>query len=351
MAGEQSHQAGLGENGHGNIPGALDGVPSSAGPAASPPAVSFIVAIHNVRPFVEKAIASALAQTGVSLEVVVVDDASDDGSRELVASMARRDARVRLVAHIERQGPSVARNTAIAAARGEWIAVLDGDDVILPDRSRSLIDVAEATAADIVADNYERMDVDGRSLASTMMPSAPRPYALVVGAADFIEANIAFSRGRMTLGAVKPMIRRRFLLDHAIAYRTDLDYGEDYDFLLACLAAGARFVVGSQTSYKYRMRHGSQSWRLGRHQVELLLRAHSEADVAGRFANQRCVVQTAGRYKAALENARAFLDVVETQKEAGVAAGLRRALAHPEAWRLLGRYGIEAVGRRAGLWP
>lgn len=349
MKGEQSHQGDGAGDASGRIAEAGDATQGAV--AGPPPTVSFIVATYNVRPYIEEAIASALSQRGASIELVIVDDGSDDGTVRRIEELAAAEPRVRLVARTDRRGPAAARNIAMAAARGEWIAVLDGDDFIAPERSQCLIDLAAATSADIVADNYQRVDLCGRPLGTTMIPSAPVPYAVVVDVAGLLDGNIAFSRGRATLGAVKPMIRRQFLVDRAIAYRTDLAVGEDYDLLLCCLAAGARFVVGSGTTYKYRMRAGSQSWRLERRHIDMLLRAHEDAGLPRRFAGQPTVLAAASRYETALARARSFLDVVEAAKGKGAGHGLMKALGHPEAWPLLGRFGVEAAGRKAGLWP
>lgn len=80
----------------------------------------------------KRSIASVLAQTHTHLELIVVDDASDDGTQALVESYT--DARLRYVRHNVRQGGAAARNTGIRYARGEYIAFLDSDDEWLPNK-------------------------------------------------------------------------------------------------------------------------------------------------------------------------------------------------------------------------
>jgi succinoglycan biosynthesis protein ExoO len=107
------------------------------------PEVSFIVAAFNVAPYVAAAIGSALQQADTEVEVIVVDDASSDGTADIVEEIAERDARVRLVRRANTGGPSVARNTAMEMARGSWLAILDADDLILPERTRRLLDLPQ----------------------------------------------------------------------------------------------------------------------------------------------------------------------------------------------------------------
>ena len=89
--------------------------------------ISVIIAAYNVESYIERAIQSALSQEGVGLEVIVVDDCSSDETVNIVRSI--KDKRLVLVQHDVNQGPGAARNTAIEKAKGQWIAVLDGDDV------------------------------------------------------------------------------------------------------------------------------------------------------------------------------------------------------------------------------
>jgi len=89
------------------------------------------------------ALASALGQRDVDLEVVVVDD----GSSPPVADSVSADERVRVVRHASPRGVSAARNTGIESARGPWIAFLDDDDLWAPDKIASQLAVVEVAGA------------------------------------------------------------------------------------------------------------------------------------------------------------------------------------------------------------
>ena len=98
---------------------------------AGRPLVSVCMPAHNSRATIREAIGSALLQN-VSLEVVVVDDASTDDTAEIVRELKRRDHRVRLICCRQNIGAARSRNLAVAMARGEYAAFLDSDDRWLP---------------------------------------------------------------------------------------------------------------------------------------------------------------------------------------------------------------------------
>lgn len=94
--------------------------------------VSVIIPSCNSSSYILEAVESALAQTYGNLEVIVADDASRDDTREIVNGI--RDPRVKLIARAENGGAAAARNTAIRAAAGRYIAFLDSDDYWMPDK-------------------------------------------------------------------------------------------------------------------------------------------------------------------------------------------------------------------------
>lgn len=104
------------------------------------PDVSVITTAYNSAPFIRTAIDSVLAQRGVAVEHIVVDDGSTDGTVE--AARASGDPRVRVI-EAGRIGRGRALNRAIAECATDWIAVLDADDVAHPDRLRVELDALQ----------------------------------------------------------------------------------------------------------------------------------------------------------------------------------------------------------------
>jgi glycosyltransferase involved in cell wall biosynthesis len=103
-------------------------IQESPGLGGQTPLVSVIMGAFNASGFVGEACRSALRQSYTSLELIVVDDGSTDDTNAIVAELAAADPRVRLI-HQQNLGVAAARNRAIAAASGEFIAPLDADDL------------------------------------------------------------------------------------------------------------------------------------------------------------------------------------------------------------------------------
>src|SRR5499427_3561620 len=101
-------------------------------PETSAPNISVVLATYDRRQSLPRAIASVLAQDSVRFELIVVDDASRDGTADYLATLA--DPRIRTIAAQRNGGPSAARNLGLKAARAGIVAFLDSDDAYLPRR-------------------------------------------------------------------------------------------------------------------------------------------------------------------------------------------------------------------------
>src|SRR5262249_53818925 len=121
----------------------------------------------NGAAYVREAIRSVQNQTYRELECIVVDDASTDGSAQLVQSIAASDNRVRSFVLDRNGGPAAARNFGINVATGDWIALLDADALYADDRLERLFALARQTGASAVIDNQSvRTFPDGPHLFS-----------------------------------------------------------------------------------------------------------------------------------------------------------------------------------------
>jgi len=96
--------------------------------------ISVVMACYNSAAYLDEAVKSVLAQKYTDFELILVDDCSVDRTPEIIAAYCATDSRIVSLNLREHSGPAIARNTAIQAAKGEWIAILDSDDVACPDR-------------------------------------------------------------------------------------------------------------------------------------------------------------------------------------------------------------------------
>lgn len=117
---------------------------------------SVVIPLYNKEALIGRTLESVLAQSYRDFEIVVVDDGSRDGSADVVKSFA--DPRIRLI-HKENAGVSAARNRGIAEARGEFIALLDGDDIWKPDYLSTVANLIKRyPQCDVFATGYEFVD-------------------------------------------------------------------------------------------------------------------------------------------------------------------------------------------------
>ena len=128
--------------------------------------LSVIVAIYNVEPWLDRCVRSILGQTYGSLEILLVDDGSTDGCPALCDRFAGEDPRVRVI-HKKNGGLSDARNAGIEAAKGTWIAFVDGDDWIDAGMYQAMINALLEEDADLCACSYKQIRRDGVKDSST----------------------------------------------------------------------------------------------------------------------------------------------------------------------------------------
>ncbi|MFC2023356.1 glycosyltransferase family 2 protein [Chloroflexota bacterium] len=126
------------------------------------PRVSVVMPCYNAELYLREAIQSVLDQTFEDYEIVAVDDGSTDGTRTVVEAFD--DSRLRYI-YRENGGPGAARNTGISAARGEYIAPLDADDLALPHRLSSQLAALDAEPTlSVVGSGYEWIDGAGQHI-------------------------------------------------------------------------------------------------------------------------------------------------------------------------------------------
>lgn len=111
--------------------------------------VSIIIPYHDVEPYISKCLTSVIYQTLKDIEIICIDDASDDGSTEIVRKYAQADDRIKMLSTEKMSGQSYARNMGLAVATGEYIGFVDSDDWVETDMFEKMYNLAKEGNTDI----------------------------------------------------------------------------------------------------------------------------------------------------------------------------------------------------------
>ena len=211
--------------------------------------VSIVIPCYDAAAFVAETIESALAQTHPEVEVVVVDDASTDGSWQVIERYRDRVRALRLEAN---GGGSHARNRGAALARGDFLMFLDSDDVIAPDTVACLVAAIRDRPGATAVCRWERLaERKGR------WTSAPADVPLPDPAADPL-------REWLRLRWVPPcaVLWRRDVYERTGGWDETISYNDDGELMMRSFVQGARLVLAPCGVARYRF-HGASRITVG----------------------------------------------------------------------------------------
>lgn len=128
------------------------------------PLISVVIPLYNQAPFLQASLSSVQAQTYTHLEIILVNDGSTDETESICLSFTKQDPRIHYLAQ-PNQGPSAARNAGIAASKGSYICLLDGDDLMDPERiAKQLAAFESDPSIDIVYTALRLIDLEGNPI-------------------------------------------------------------------------------------------------------------------------------------------------------------------------------------------
>lgn len=234
------------------------------------PLISVITAAYNAGSTLAETMASVRAQSYADWEHLIVDDGSTDETRSIAEAVAAGDPRVRVLSQ-SNAGTAAARNAALAEVRGQWLCILDADDLLLPGFfERLLAFVAEEPGYDIYTADGEALLPDGRRL--TLLPGRGWDTVRSVSVREQLRESLV----------LQTSLARRTVFDLCGGYRAV--YSEDYDFWLRALILGARQRFLPEKLWLYRRQPGSKTRALVREAeslLEILMHVRSMPEMTG----------------------------------------------------------------------
>ena len=206
------------------------------------PPVSVVMSACNERLYVEEAVQSILRQSFGDFEFIIINDGSTDGTGKVLERLAESDDRIRLV-HQENQGISLARNRGLSMASGQYVAVMDGDDISDPRRfERQVQFLRSHSKIGGVGTRIEFVDAEGETMGEWAVPTDP----------DAIAWELLFNSA---LGHPAVMLRRA-LLEKIGGYAEWIPSAEDYE-LWTRLIQVSQLANLPDTLHKLRRHEGS----------------------------------------------------------------------------------------------
>jgi GT2 family glycosyltransferase len=190
------------------------------------PLISVIMPCFNAAPYVAEAVESALCQSHGNVELIVVDDGSNDGSQGILAELAERHPGRLLLLQSSRVGPYPARNLGLKRAKGEFIAFLDADDWWLPDTLEKLFSALAEHGADLSYCGWQNV---GEGIQSA--PHVPPAYEEEDPVAHFV---------RTCPWPIHAALVKREVVDRLGGFSERRFASMDYDFWLRALALTRR---------------------------------------------------------------------------------------------------------------
>ncbi|MDG4820296.1 glycosyltransferase family 2 protein [Asanoa sp. WMMD1127] len=206
--------------------------------------LSVVVPVYRVEDYLPACLDSILGQGFDDLELVAVDDASDDGSAAILADYAARDSRVRVLTLPVNRGLGAARNAGLAASTGDYVWFVDSDDWLTDGTLWAVADRLAETNADLLVTGFARVFPNGAVKENKVSWAGPTPETF----------RLAQVPGLLKLLhiACNKVVRRQLLVDLGLAFRPG--WYEDVAFSLPLMIAADRITLLDRYSYAYRQR-------------------------------------------------------------------------------------------------
>lgn len=210
----------------------------------SEPLVSIIIPVYNAARGLAKCIETTRRQTYSNIELLLVNDGSEDSSPHICRMYARVDARIRVIDK-ENEGVSAARNDALCAARGDYIQFVDSDDYLAPNATERLVRAAEQYRCDLVISDYFRVAPSGITRHGFLKCEAVMDQTQF--ALGLMDEPASFYYGVLW----NKLYRADIIRTHGVQCNTALSWSEDFLFNLEYIRYAQRFFALDEALYYY----------------------------------------------------------------------------------------------------
>lgn len=207
--------------------------------------ISIIIPIYNAALYLDKCLDSIQLQDTTEWECILINDGSTDNSADICNLWALKDSRFKFVNQIN-QGVSVARNTGLDYAKGEWIAFVDADDWLEPNYLSAMI--GQTPGADIVVSGQIRECEDGDTI--IYKPDANDKFVISSEEAEkFNNLNVKY----LLYAPHEKLFRMEIVKRNNLSFQMDCSYGEDLQFVYSYLEFVNIIGTIDQALYHYRI--------------------------------------------------------------------------------------------------
>lgn len=251
------------------------------------PKVSIVVPVYNVENYISKCLDSLLAQTYENIEILLINDGSQDNSRIIIDDYEKKDSRIKVI-HKKNEGVSFARNVGMSEATGDYICFVDSDDYVMKDYVKYLLK--------LIVDEKAEIALTTQMFGNFDLEQTPSPKVQTFTGK---EATVKMLLYDIPIGVYSKIFKRDFLEKEGIHFNKELFIGEGFNFNIDAFQRANKVVIGNRRIYFYRRdnemsattKFSIKKWQNGLEAIQMIRRNltinNKEIMKAWNFANWR----------------------------------------------------------------
>jgi len=242
--------------------------------------ISVIMPAYNAARFIAQSIESVLDQTYTNWELIIVDDGSTDNTKEIVSDFEKKDSRIKYI--YQRNGKQgKARNKGIENAKGELIAFLDAEDILIPTMLEKQLALLHETKADLVFSSVKYVDEQMNELKNIHSVHS-KILQGIHGAEMMLKHDNCIP--------IITVLSKKETIKKAGAFKVSdkIQFGEEFDLWLRMLLNDAKFVSNDERLALYKI-HPQQSSKLAENKYFQVLKLIRELPASQDFKKQKDV--------------------------------------------------------------